>query len=90
MAGHSYDDNYQDDTVLFASPIILAYGSRDFLQLDDYKENTCERFIEIAKFQAVCKLLSQCSHQICVRKNVCKTIKLKFAGNVKTDPGVKS
>ena len=30
--------DYHIDIVLFASPIVLAYGSRDCLWLDDHKE----------------------------------------------------
>ena len=41
---------YQVDSVLFAPPIVLAYGSRDCLglSLDDYEKNTCDCFIIMA------------------------------------------
>ena len=43
---------------MFALPIVLAYGSNDFIGLDDHKEPNHECFIELDKSQSAYKMQS--------------------------------
>ena len=63
------------DSDLFASPIVLGYGSRDLLGLDDHKEPNQFCFFLNDLIQSVC---NQQSSPICVSKMFLKLKKLNI------------
>ena len=76
--------HYQVDPVLSAYAIVLAYGSRDFLRLDDHKKPNDDYFMEMAKF-----IHANCSQNVNIKAVLIKMSakrrkKIEFAVKFKT------